>query len=94
MEDKTIDPDFLVPGYAYFFKEILFITQCAYGGHEPAITISPLANVIGAHAVDVELRLLEDILGRKVSRSLGRYSSMGAQEAISHIPQPVSRTEV
>lgn len=64
MEYKTIDPNFLVPGNAHLFKQILFITQCAYGGHKPAITISPLANIICGYAVDVEVRLVEDILGK------------------------------
>lgn len=64
MEYETIDPNFLVPGNAHLFKQILFITQCAYGGHEPAITISPLANIICGYAVDVEVRLVEDILGK------------------------------
>lgn len=64
MEYETIDPNFLVPGNAHLFKQILFITQCAYGGHEPAITISPLANIVCGYAVDVEARLVEDILGK------------------------------
>lgn len=64
MENETIHPNFLVPGNAHFFKQILFITQCAYGGHEPAISICPLANIICGYAVDVEVRLVEDILGK------------------------------
>ena len=88
MEYKTIYPDFLVSGNAHFFKQVLFITQCAYGGHEPAITIPPLANIICSHAVDVEVRLVEDILG-KISRSTGRYSSMATQESSHGIPQSV-----
>ena len=64
MEYETIDPDFLVPGNAHLFKQILFITQCAYGRHEPAITIPPLANIICGYAVDVEVRLVENILGK------------------------------
>ena len=88
MEYETIDPDFLVPSNAHPFKQILFITQCAYGGHEPAITVPPLANIICTHAVDVEVRFVEDILGR-ISRSTGRYSSMDTQESSLGIPQSV-----
>ena len=80
MEYETIHPDLLVPGDAHLFKQILLITQCAYGGHEPAIAIPPLTDIICGHAVDGEMRLVEDILG-SISRSVGRYSSMGTQES-------------
>ena len=88
MEYETIDPDFLVPGNAHSFKQILLITQCAYGGHEPAITVPSLANIICGHAIDVEVRLIEDILS-KISRSEGGYSSMGPQGSCLGLPQSV-----
>ena len=88
MEYETIHPNLLVPGDAHLFKQILLITQCAYGGHEPAITIPSLANIICGHAVDVKVRFVEDILGN-ISHSTGRYSSMGTQESSPGIPQSV-----
>lgn len=64
MEYETIDPDFLVPANAHLFKQILLITECIYGGHEPAIAVPPLANIICGHAFYVKVRVVENILGK------------------------------
>lgn len=89
MEHETIDSDFLVPGNAYLLKQILFVTECAYGGHEPAIAIPPLANIICGHAFDAEVRLVENILGKKVIRQPSPLVQDRIQGSLPGTPQSV-----
>jgi hypothetical protein len=63
MKYETIYPNFLVPGNAHPFKQILLITKSTDGGHKPAVTIATLANITSSHTFDVEVRVDENILG-------------------------------
>lgn len=64
IEHKTVDSDLLISRNADLGKQILSVAKSTQSGNDPAIANRSLANVIGGHAINVELGVLEDVLER------------------------------
>lgn len=61
IEHKPIHANLCIASHAQLLNQTRLVTQSTQGSHEPAITVSTLPHVISSGAVDVELRLVEDV---------------------------------
>jgi hypothetical protein len=62
VKHKAVDTDLFVPCHAHALYELLLVADGRERGHEPAVAVVALPNVIGGRAFDEELRFLENIL--------------------------------
>lgn len=63
VENESIYTDFLVSCDAYSLNEALLVAQCAECGHEPAIAVIALSDVVCGRAFDEESGFLKYVLG-------------------------------
>lgn len=67
VEDEAIDSDLLIACHTDLIYQVFLIAQCAECGHEPAVSVVALSNIVCARAFDEEFRFLEDVLKRPLA---------------------------
>jgi hypothetical protein len=76
VKDKPVDTHILVMSNTELLNQTSLLTKRAQSSHEPTVSITPLSNIIGSRAVDVEARLVKDVtntlntLRRKIQTGL------------------------
>lgn len=62
MEDEAVYPYLLIACHTDPLYQVLLIAKCAQCGHEPAVSIISLSNVVCGGAFYEELWIFEDVL--------------------------------
>jgi hypothetical protein len=62
VKDKAVDSHNFIPGDTDFIDETLHVPQATKSRHQIAVAVSALPHITCCRAIDVELRVLEDIL--------------------------------
>lgn len=81
-EDKAINANLQAMFDTDFVDQSFHIPQTAEGSHEIAISVSTLAYIARRRAVDVELRLLEDILNKVSEHPQRTFSSDTCRDSL------------
>jgi hypothetical protein len=62
VKDKAVDSNDFILGDANFIDEAFHVPQATKGSHQIAVAVSPLPYITCSRSIDVELRLLENVL--------------------------------
>lgn len=62
MKHKAVHADNLVTRHAHLIDQAFHIPQTTKSGHEVTVTISTLTYITCCGTINIELRLLEDVL--------------------------------
>ena len=62
VKHKAIYTDLFIPSDADPLYQLLLVANGGYCGHEPAIAVGALSNIVGGRAFYEELGVFEDIL--------------------------------
>lgn len=75
MEHEAVHADLLVALDADPLNQAFLVAYGGKGGHEPAVAVIALSDVVGGRAFDEETRFIEDVLRWAKTVSLARCSN-------------------
>lgn len=61
MKDEAVDAHVLVVSNAHLLDQARLVAEVAQRSHEPAVSISALAHIIGCRSVYIKLRVVKDV---------------------------------